>query len=284
LRSNERRKLINQSAFTALQLRIKLGKTLLTPLSIYDFTEELGIEVRFVDVSSMEGMYIKKPRLNILISSLRPTGRQRFTCAHELGHHIFSHGMKIDEIVSNADSFYDKDEFVADCFAGFLLMPKLAIQNTFKLRGWNVSNPTFKQIYAISCYFGVGYTTLLTHMCKSIKLINTYTFNKLKIIKPKNIKRDLIGFNTDSNVIIVDNNWQGRAIDVQVGDIILTSHHCDVEGTKLDVKIQKKDSKNFVALGPGIIRIFNNKTGWSSFVRISRTNYIGLNKYRHLEE
>ena len=55
------------------------------------------------------------PRINIFISSLRPTGRQHFTCAHELGHHIFNHGMKIDELVSKKESSYNDDEFLVDC-------------------------------------------------------------------------------------------------------------------------------------------------------------------------
>ena len=216
----ERNNLINTILFKALKLRRKQKKVLVEPLSIYDFTEEVGLEVRFTDISSMEGMYVKEPKETIIISSLRPMGRQHYTCAHELGHHIFKHGMKIDNVLTNKKK-YDVNEFVADCFAGFLLMPKLAIQNAIRVRGWNVSNLAPLQVYAISCFFGVGYSTLLTHMQKSLKIISYENYSNLIKIKPINIRKELIGSRTETNVIFVDNNWKGRTIDVQVGDYII---------------------------------------------------------------
>jgi Zn-dependent peptidase ImmA (M78 family) len=135
-----RRSLVMDAADAALRVRQSAGLGMWTPMCVYDVAEKLGIEVRFVDISSMEGMYCKIATPLILVSSLRPSGRQAFTCAHELGHHIYKHGTRIDELVDRptAKSRFDPEEFLADCFAGLLLMPKSAVSRAFAICGWDL--------------------------------------------------------------------------------------------------------------------------------------------------
>src|SRR6266567_4234154 len=95
----QRRSLVMDAADAALRMRQSAGLGIWTPMCIYDVAEELGLEVRFVDISSMEGMYCKTATPLILVSSLRPSGRQAFTCAHELGHHIYKHGCAVSALI-----------------------------------------------------------------------------------------------------------------------------------------------------------------------------------------
>ena len=83
----------------ALRLRKRIGATLRDSVSPYAAAEQLGIEVRFMDFPSMEGMYVAGASPKILLSSLRPQGRRAFTCAHEIGHHVFGHGEQFDELI-----------------------------------------------------------------------------------------------------------------------------------------------------------------------------------------
>jgi len=80
-------------------LRFSAGSRLRDAICVYDVAQSLGIEVRFVGIPSLEGMYWKKSPATILLGAERPAGRQSFTCAHELGHHIFNHGNKIDGVL-----------------------------------------------------------------------------------------------------------------------------------------------------------------------------------------
>src|SRR5437762_13235377 len=95
----ERRKqLVMNAMAAALKVRRAAGITLWAPVCVYDLADQLEVEVRFVDIPSMEGMYYKNNLPAIFVSSLRPAGRQAFNCAHELGHHIFKHGSRIDKM------------------------------------------------------------------------------------------------------------------------------------------------------------------------------------------
>ena len=84
---NDRRAIARQAMAAALRTRLSLGYGLEHAVCVYDLAEKLGVEVRFLDVPSMEGMYSSASSPTIIVSSLRPFGRRAFNCAHELGHH-----------------------------------------------------------------------------------------------------------------------------------------------------------------------------------------------------
>ena len=97
----------------ASEIRIKLGLDLFEPINIYDMCSTLGIDVQFVDIN-MEGLYINNHGTpKILLSRLRPFPRRVFTCGHELGHHVFNHGLKVDAISDDSEdsSFKSNDNF-----------------------------------------------------------------------------------------------------------------------------------------------------------------------------
>ncbi len=122
---NDRRAIARQAIAAALRTRLSVGYGLDQAICVYDLAEKLGLEVRFLDLPRMEGMYLSASCPTIIVSSLRPPGRRAFTCAHELGHHCRSDGVEIDELVEQWDiPRFDPKEFAADCFAGALLMCK----------------------------------------------------------------------------------------------------------------------------------------------------------------
>jgi Zn-dependent peptidase ImmA (M78 family) len=138
----------------ALELRNKAGIANNNPLCIYDFAEKLGIEVMFCAGSSFEGMFIKKTA-TILISSMRPSGRQAFTCAHEIGHWHFKHGTSVDEIYDQKPILTSENEQLANMFASYLLMPPWSVEKAFKDRNISPDTSTPVQLYAIACQLNV---------------------------------------------------------------------------------------------------------------------------------
>lgn len=270
-----------QAVRTALSLRHSARKTFAEPISIYDFVESLNIELRFIDIPSMEGMYSKTGGPVILINSLRPPGRKAFTCAHELGHHVFHHGTRVDEL-GNGQPRRSPEEFLADTFAGFLLMPKVAILREFGLRRWDVMVPAPQQAYTIAGCFGVGYGTLLFHMYRSLELISESTYEELSNVKLKEIRATLIGEECNESLLIVDELWTSRAIDVEIGDLILAPSTSEIEGKCLRYVMTIPKGVVFSATSQGIGRV--EAGSWSAYVRVSRKEFVGRSIFRHLED
>ena len=131
-----RNELATEATRMAARLRADFGLHATQPVCPFAVADFLGMTVRFDALPSLEGMYSPGETPAIVLTSLRPAGRRRFTCGHEIGHHQFGHGYRIDEITPSRRRTTDNEEFVANRFAAALLMPKLAVVNAFVRRGW----------------------------------------------------------------------------------------------------------------------------------------------------
>ena len=269
----------------ALQLRTSKGRNLVDPICIYDLAEKLRIEVRFADIPSLEGMYSNAPRPTIIIGSERPAGRRVYTCGHEIAHHHFGHGTRVDELRPDdaGPPPFEPEEFLAQSFAGFPLMSKLALCNAFSTRGWKAAEATAEQIYRISNLFGVTYTGLIHHMANSLKLLSGSNAEKLLHIKLREIRADFI---TDPKrqLVLVDKFWKARAIDLEVGDLVVAPADTICEGRCLIHVERMSKGELFEASQPGQGRFVDAASGWASFIRVSRRYFVGRSIYRHLEE
>src|SRR5262245_37184021 len=95
-----RDKLARSGAKRAFQFRISNGIAPSEPCDIYDIINQSGIDLQFCDIPSLEGVYLDELKSRrICVTSHRPPGRQKFTAAHELGHHLFGHGTQVEQIV-----------------------------------------------------------------------------------------------------------------------------------------------------------------------------------------
>lgn len=285
--ANRLNDLAMQALIQATQVRQMAGLGPTDPVNIYDLAKQRGVEVRFVDIPSLEGMYLKlNQRPEIFISSHRPAGRQASTCGHELGHHEFKHGTQIDEYLDGVGELerFDPQEFLVDCFSGFVQMPKSAINYAFTIRGWKPQSCTPTQAYTIAGLFGVGYTTLLQHMSKTLKLIPQAQAQQLKRTSPKQIRATLLEGMSSEQVTVVDVHWPNHAIDIQVGDLILAPPHVIYEGSCIEHVEQSATRTILRGNTPGCARLVHPPTGWATFTRVSRRHYVGRSIFRHLEE
>ena len=279
-----RKTIAMQAVAKALRMRRSAGYDLDSAVCVYDLAQRLDIEVRFLDIPSMEGMYYKAPKPHIILSSLRPPGRRVFTCAHELGHHSYGDGTRIDELVKEReDPQFDPSEFAADCFAGALLMPKMAVERAFALRKWSISECTPNQVYMISNYFGVGYTTLIHHLRNALLLLPGPRAEKLLKVPPRRAQALSLGWETSETVWIADEYWTGRPIDIEVGDLIFVLGRPRLEGCCVERVADKDEGRLIGARQPGIGRL-EDSSGWSAFIRVSRREFIGRSLFRHQEE
>jgi Zn-dependent peptidase ImmA (M78 family) len=101
------------------------------PVDPTRIAEKLGVTVRAGRVSELKGASgwyklddDEEPL--ILFNSSEVDVRQRFTIAHELGHHVLGHGPRPRD-TTFSDQF-DSYEIAANQFAAELLMPVFAVQ------------------------------------------------------------------------------------------------------------------------------------------------------------
>lgn len=281
-----REQLSRSALHKALKLRRDYGIAVNQVFDVFDFTTTCGLEVRFVDIPSFEAMYVQDDQPRILLSSHRPMARQAFSCAHELGHHIFGHGSRIDNYIdSEADERrFESQEFIADRFASFLLMPKTLVAHAFHTRGWTIEACSPTQLFTIAGWLGVGYTTLIYQMAMSLNLFTRRDAEALLHFTPKEIREDLFVQSVMGNVIVVDAHWKDRAIDVQVGDHIRLPTDIEYEGSSLAPLPDHEEGAIYEASSPGVGRFLHSASEWCSYVRVSRRGYVGRSIFRHLED
>jgi hypothetical protein len=281
------KKLIATEAIAkALRARKRIGVLPYESVSALDAAEKLGVEVRFMDLASMEGMYVAGSKPKIILSSLRPQGRRSFTCAHEIGHHEFGHGEQFDELTAEKSKKRKSDpaEFAADCFAGFFLMPKTAVENGLRKRGYEYATLNAVDAYKMACWLGVGYSSFLSHLHFGLNVIPESMLDDLSRHQPQDIREIVIGSSVPSELLIVDTHWLGRAIDCQVGDFLLLPKSTLVERAELFTVLDHPDGVLLQAKSVGIARASVKSDRWAAFMRISPAKYVGRSCYRFEEE
>ena len=279
--------LARKAMTTASQVRVLHGLDPRVPICVYDLIERCDIELRFLSLPSLEGVYAAGDPPIVAISSMRPSGRQRFSGAHELGHHVFGHATRIDELDSATQRRFEPDEFLVDCFADFLLMPKLAVIIAARARGIRIDQAGPTELFELAGYFGVGYRTLIHHLHRNLGLIAKDHADQLRKTKPSSIRQQLLPDCKSVDVFIADKNWVGRPIDLHVGDFLLVPADCTITSNVLAID-QKNERLVLKGVKPGICRLLQPATDWASYVRIAPRsgdgNFRGRAIFRHEPE
>lgn len=269
----------------AAEVREQKGYDFRSPLCIYELCDRLGLKVRFCNDVSMEGFYRASGIPTIILSSLRPLSRRAYTAAHEAGHHVFGHGSTIDELREEAESgVFIPEEFLADCFAGFLLMPPLGVKRAFALRKLDPKTAKPEEIYRVACSFGVGYETLIGYLEYGTQAIPADRAEALRKIKLPQIREQLTGRASKDHLVIADREFVSQTLDAEVGNMVLLPQGARSDTDQIEPVESLPSGTLFRALRPGLARTSIPGTEWAVMVRVSRFQYAGLAKYRHLEE
>ena len=100
-------------------------------------------------------MYIRRREQPfIFVNGTHSPVRQRFTLAHELGHHVLNHRQRVDATQDLFGAPKDPDEVAANYFAGAFLVPRTALRN------WVDRHPDhagdLELVVRAGAYFGVS--------------------------------------------------------------------------------------------------------------------------------
>lgn len=282
----QRKQIVQDALTAALQTRQKRKIAYSDPISIYDLAEELKMEVQFVDIPSLEEVYLNSKKPQILISSHRPAGRQVYSCAHGIAHHIFGDGSQLHEFIEKRSKAEASDpiEFRAQCFAGFLLMPRPAVIQAFQSRGLVLGRCSPIDLYEIAGFFGVGYTSLIYHLQLGLKMLNSVQAEEFSGSKLSEMKCRLVGQSVTEDVFVVNSRWRGRPIDMQVGDRVCVPAGFQIDENLLELQVELPNMNVFRASRPGVARLCDPANEWTNFVRVRRRSYVGFATYRHMED
>lgn len=277
-----RRTLILDGAQAASDVRESLGLDQIAPVDPYAIAETLGIRVRLLPVS-MEGFYQKGTPPRIMLSALRPLARKAFTCAHEVGHHWFGHGSTIDEL--KADDRQDSEipeEILANAFAGFLLMPSIAMRRAFNSRGWKPATATPLQILMIASEFGVGYETLLTHLSMTLGDMPRSSRIELGKWTPQRIRKRALGDDDADGLVLLDARQQSVSVDLEEGYALAVPRGSKIDGAVLTPRqtIECYDVYNAVGRGRAIV----TTPDWQIEARVAPVHFTGPANYRFMED
>lgn len=146
----------------AQRLHARLRTDYNRPIDIFGVVQELGIWLSSRPLGAgLFGFYLREgDAVGIVLNAGHPEYLQRYTCAHELGHHVLGHHSHLDEradIVGDAPA--DRhDEHTAQMFAGNFLMPIQAVNRVQRRLGIPRDHATPAQVYALSRELDVSFS------------------------------------------------------------------------------------------------------------------------------
>ncbi|MCP4806703.1 MAG: ImmA/IrrE family metallo-endopeptidase [Proteobacteria bacterium] len=248
------------------------------PICIWDVVQDsrLGLSTVLMACASMEGLYSHPERM-IIVTSLRPPGRRAFSCAHELGHAIFAHGTRVDQLGERPEEHSDPDEFIADSFADSFLMPSVTVRASLARRSLDPARLTPEDAYELANAYGVGFTTMVGYLAATLRVLPWRRAQELRRIRPKAIQQGLLPALTPRRrVISVSAAWERATVDAEVGDYICFRGKLRLPAGNVAVAVSGTAA---LATRPGSVGL--DAGGQGLLLRVQRRGFAGRVEHRH---
>src|SRR5262249_37348332 len=113
------------------------------------------------------------------------------------------------------------NEYLANTFAAYLLMPRLAVAHAFTVRGWRAEAASPAQCFAVACSLGVGYDTLAKHLAYGLKMVGGNVARTLLDTGLPAIRRGLLGSQARPRLTVIDRHHTLKTVDTEVGAAVL---------------------------------------------------------------
>ena len=163
---------------------------------VFDLIEDRGIWLSFEPgLDRLLGVYQRIGNASgIAINTARPMTLQRFTAAHELGHHELGHESHLDAEATISEPVHNPKEIQAQTFAGSLLMSELTVETLLEHRGHRPDRPDLRatDVYLMSAELGVSYQAAVTQLRALLK-ISFAQAREFAKQSPARLKQELLG-------------------------------------------------------------------------------------------
>jgi len=203
----------------------RLGTQLTSRVEIFDVIEDERIWLLFQRLGNLYGMYKRYGDAGgIMINAQHPLSLQRYTAAHEYGHHVLGHSASADEEERIERRPRDPREVAAQAFAGEFLMPLQLVNYTLRTMGLSgrYLPLTALQVYQLALELGVSYSAAVTQLVGQHKL-TVAAGRRLRAESPLAIKTrlaDVRPADSWADVWLLDESQEGRRFSPRLRDEI----------------------------------------------------------------
>jgi Zn-dependent peptidase ImmA (M78 family)/predicted secreted protein len=196
---------VRTGSMAASRLHVQLGmrekmKARGGNIDVFTATLDLDVPLILRKLDGLLGAYMPEPISGILVTTERPLSIQRFTAAHELGHHRLAHLPSLDNeedvlrrmAMPGMNAGPNMQEVEADAFAVTFLMPKWLIAWHCQRQGWlarDLAEPS--QAYQLALRLGASYEAT-TWTLERHRLIGPLQGRALRSVQPRQMKADLL--------------------------------------------------------------------------------------------
>jgi Zn-dependent peptidase ImmA (M78 family) len=167
------------------------------PVDVLATIRALGVVVLFRKLDSLLGAYVPGADTpGMLLTTQRNLHIQRFTAAHELGHHVLGHqAMSMDKdvgfVARGEQAGHEPQELEADAFASAFLLPDWLIVAHARRHRWGKQELTDPDtVYQLSLRLGASYAATCWALADHI--IDRGTAQRLASTPPKASKQRVI--------------------------------------------------------------------------------------------
>ncbi len=180
-----------------LGLRQKL-KDSAEGVDIFDVIHELDLCLICKPLDGLLGVYLSGEYNGIMVTTKRRLPIQRFTAAHELGHHHLGHGDSYDDegqisLARSKNEICPLQEIEAEAFAAEFLLPKWLVVEIAKGQGWGASDLKNPDIaYQLSLRLGTSYESTKIALENHRFLRTAAEVELLNKFEPRDLKRKLL--------------------------------------------------------------------------------------------
>lgn len=219
-----------RAAVLASQFHADLTISLDRPVDVFGAVRRLGIVLAFSPLGRVSGLYLPGGQSpGIMLHSGHPRTRQRYTAAHELGHHALGHAAEVDhdlEGLARADiDRWPDHEKEAEAFGAWFLMPRRLIR--VGLADLGIARPKDPiDVYALSLWLGTSYTATARQLATT-RVADPGEVAGWVRVPPREVKKALAGRMTPDDlrqdVWWLDGRSTNHALDARPGDRVVLS-------------------------------------------------------------
>lgn len=203
------------------------------PIDVFRLILEEGITLDFTPYKKLAGAYI--PGAGglapvITINEGHPLPLQRYSAAHELGHHVAQSDSVCDtdvEILARGVAPRTYAEAFAESFASWLLMPRQLVNARMEALGLPVHGLAAEDVYRLSLDLGTSYDATLTQL-GVLRVLPFPWQQALRRVPPKATKEQIAGgprANARADVWQLADRDQWGVVRAKLGDEVIIELH-----------------------------------------------------------
>ena len=211
----------------ALRTRRDLGVSMDRPVDIYEAVRAMRLWLMFQPLDGLFGMYQRyNATAGVVINVKVHPALQRYTAAHELGHHVMGHAFSLDpERHITRWTSLGTQELAAQMFAAEFLMPLAAVNAEAASLGIGPDSLDEVGLYQLSLRLRTSYAAMITRL-QTLDWIGPSDASRFRAHTPKSLKFRLLGrqlADSRGDVWLVTDHQKHATIEPLVGDEVLFS-------------------------------------------------------------